>query len=289
MTGELKQLTHDVKELAGMPDAARDGNWGVNTARAVIKRFFCLGLSLGETGDRKPRREDGALPETVDSGAAAAGAAAAPGETVTELCTFNSEGFKSVARQFLPSKRIELVADGDIDADGAYRAYHPTSGKGLDHLANAGGPGNWWGIVTDRDGKPFIQGPTDPAPGHYVSATSYEWPEFPKNDPRRYVDSETVPFIVVQSWIRNRAKGVVLGARARVTNLRTGKTVDCVVADMGPLKKIGELSIAAANAVGISGNPRSGGVDKPILKYEIWPDEPGVVNGVTYRLVRAAA
>lgn len=46
-----------------------------------------------------------------------------------------------------------------IDADGAYRAYHPTPGKGLDFLANAGSPGNWWALVTDngkRSGNPVL-------------------------------------------------------------------------------------------------------------------------------------
>jgi len=36
-----------------------------------------------------------------------------------------------------------------IDADGAYRAYHPKN-IGLDYLANAGSPGNWWALVTDN-------------------------------------------------------------------------------------------------------------------------------------------
>lgn len=46
MSAELKQLTHDVQELAGMPAEKRDGNWNVETARAVIKKFFNFGLSL---------------------------------------------------------------------------------------------------------------------------------------------------------------------------------------------------------------------------------------------------
>ena len=37
-----------------------------------------------------------------------------------------------------------------IDADGALRAYHPDDVPGLDRLAHAGAPGNWWGIVTER-------------------------------------------------------------------------------------------------------------------------------------------
>lgn len=211
-----------------------------------------------------------------------------PGETSERLlCLLNSEGFDCEVYQYFPSKRVEFIADGDIDADGAYRAYHPYPGRGLDYLANAGHPGNWWGIVTDRNGDPFIQGADDPAPGYYVSSTSYEWSQFHRDDPRRYLDSETVPFIVVENYIRNRARGVVLGCKARVTNTLTGQAVDCVVGDMGPLIKLGELSIAAANAVGLKGDPRTGGVDKPILKYELWPDIPAFVNGVTYKLIRA--
>jgi len=34
-----------------------------------------------------------------------------------------------------------------IDADGAYRAYNQNN-TGLDYLANAGHPGNWWALVT---------------------------------------------------------------------------------------------------------------------------------------------
>jgi hypothetical protein len=218
----------------------------------------------------------------------AAAAARAPGETSEKLLNiFVTEGFIAPCWQYFPSLRVAVTADGDIDADGAFRAYHQDSGKGLDALANAGHSGNWFGIVTDRNGVPFIQGEDDPAPGYYISSTSYQWDRFPRNNPRRYLDSATVPFIVVENFIRNRAKGVVLGCQARVTNLRNRRSIDCVVGDMGPLVKIGELSIAAAAGVGLNGNPRTGGVDDPTLLYEIWPDIPAVVNGVTYNLIRS--
>jgi hypothetical protein len=45
----------------------------------------------------------------------------------------------------------------NIDADGAPNAYSPND-TGIDYLANAGSPGNWWGIATDGSGKPYIQG-----------------------------------------------------------------------------------------------------------------------------------
>src|SRR6266850_6251759 len=44
-----------------------------------------------------------------------------------------------------------------VDADGAFRAYHPTDRLGLDSLGHAGHRGNWWALVTDNgktDGRP---------------------------------------------------------------------------------------------------------------------------------------
>jgi hypothetical protein len=38
----------------------------------------------------------------------------------------------------------------NIDADGAPHGYHPDGRSGLDYLGNAGRPGNWWALVTDK-------------------------------------------------------------------------------------------------------------------------------------------
>ncbi|MGV3531106.1 MAG: hypothetical protein ACO1QR_01960, partial [Chthoniobacteraceae bacterium] len=84
-----------------------------------------------------------------------------------------------------------------VDADGSPRAYHPESRKGLDALANAGNPGNWWGVACDARGVPFVQGADDPAPGYYVSTTALCDTRFPASSCRRYVDAETIPYIVL--------------------------------------------------------------------------------------------
>ena len=177
------------------------------------------------------------------------------------------------------------VAGMAIDADGSPRAYHPAN-RGLDDLGNAGHPGNWWGIVT-HDGKPtgnpVIQGPTDPAPGFYVSSTSYMHPGVDRRNPRAYLDSELIPFIVVPPKIRNGVAGVVLGCKALVTNLRTGDTCWAVVGDIGPQGKLGEGSIALANALGVKSDPRRGGTDAPVIQYRIWPG----IAADGYRLIPA--
>lgn len=167
---------------------------------------------------------------------------------------------------------IKWTAGMQIDADGSPHAYHPQN-IGLDHIRNAGSPGNWYGVVTDSQGEPVVQGPNDPAPGYYVSPTTYQHRQFKARDPRRYADSEKVPYVVVPGKIRKGVPPIVIGCRATVKNLRTGKEVVAVVADSGPSNKIGEGSIALAKALGINANARTGGTDERIIEYRLYPGE----------------
>lgn len=173
-----------------------------------------------------------------------------------------------------------------IDADGSPRAYGPHN-TGLDWTANAGSPGNWFGVATDKRGEPVIQGPQDPHPGFYVSTTAYENEDFTASDPRRYLDSEGVPYVVIPGKLRTHTPGIVLGCKAEVTNMRTGVCVTAVVGDVGPSNKIGEVSIALAHALGIPSDPKTGGTTQPILDFEVFPGVPAKVNGVQYRLIPA--
>ena len=94
---------------------------------------------------------------------------------------------------------VSWLADMMIDADGAPHAYHPKN-TGLDSLSSAGYPDSaWWKdiLVTDGKGRPVVQDVRDPAPGYFISMTTYEHKEFLRYDPRRYVDAETVPYVVV--------------------------------------------------------------------------------------------
>lgn len=153
------------------------------------------------------------------------------------------------------SDTIYWTGKADVDADGSPHAYHPRDTPGLDALECAGHPGNWYGIVT-RNGIPVIQGCIDPAPGFYVSPTSsvrdYNRHE---SDPFRYHNAETQPYCVIPGGFP--IKGL-LGKRCRVEY--NGKSVDGIVADVGPEHKIGEISIAMAKLLGIPESPRHGGV-----------------------------
>src|ERR1700739_1998894 len=85
------------------------------------------------------------------------------------------------------SSRTTFTAAARLDGDGANGqfgqppCYAPASftGKTLDVLANAGRPGNCFGVVTgtgEQHATPVVQGPQDPCPGAYVSATSLHLP-----------------------------------------------------------------------------------------------------------------
>lgn len=169
--------------------------------------------------------------------------------------------------------RVSFMGGLMVDADGSSRAYGP-DGKGLDYLANAGHPGNWWGVAT-VNGVPVIQGPHDPAPGFYVSTTALRNAGYPPTDPRAYQDSELISFIVIPSVLRNLVAPRVLGCKARVTDTKTGKMVDGIVADLGPDDKMGEASIATATLLGVNPDPKHGGISEPRFLYEFWP---GVIS-----------
>lgn len=168
--------------------------------------------------------------------------------------------------------KVSFMGEMSINGDGSPRAYAPVGfGQPLDYLANAGHPGSWWGIATDSTGKPIIQGKDDPYPGYYVSTTSLKNHGFKHGDPRREVDSEKVPFIVVPPQIIKGVKPVVLGCKARITDTKTGAYVNAVVADVGPKTHLGEASIAAAIALGIPSDPKNGGSSQKRFLYELWP------------------
>jgi hypothetical protein len=176
--------------------------------------------------------------------------------------------------------RVHFMADADIDADGANGqnggpAAYKSDDSGTEFLANGGMKivagkvvcAHEWArdiVLLDTNNEPKV------FPGGVIASTTwYQVPGKARNDPAAYVDAETIPYIVVPPLIVQQTAGVVRGCKARVT--WNGRSVDCVVADKGPRGKIGELSIAAARAVGLPSSPKNGGTEKQVVLYELWP------------------
>jgi len=156
-----------------------------------------------------------------------------------------------------------------IDADGSPRAYGP-SNSGLDYTANAGSPGNWWGVVTDNNNNPVIQNSSAPYPGMYVSTTSLTDASFGATNPLRYVNSETVPFIVLPSAVTSIG-GISLGDIVYVHNSTNNSGYYAVYADGGPSGKLGEGSIYLASLLRVNSNARTGGTSSAIIDYVVFP------------------
>jgi hypothetical protein len=120
-----------------------------------------------------------------------------------------------------------------IDADGAPNAYHPLD-RGIDALANAGFPhGSWKSILVVDPGdstKPFVQ-TSGPFAGFYVSKTTLQDPTRAETDPRRYVDSATVPYIVFPGAFHALTGTGTMGDLGVVRNLGNGKVTAAIVAD----------------------------------------------------------
>lgn len=129
---------------------------------------------------------------------------------------------------------LGLTADADgANGQSGLPCYAPRGhGPTLDVLADAGHPGNWWGLACDIHGIPFIQHETDYAPGAYISTTSYEVSGKAVNDPDRYLDAASVPFIVVPGHFIKSVPGIVLGCKCEVEH--AGKIVPAMAGDKGP-------------------------------------------------------
>lgn len=164
-----------------------------------------------------------------------------------------------------------------IDADGDEMAYAP-DGSGLaplDYLANAGKPGNWWGITTDSAGQPYVQQPYHLAPGYYISSTALEDGRFPESNPQRFLDSSQIPFFVLPSDFHSGMPSPLippkLGDLGFLYNTQTGDNNCAIYGDIGPKGQIGEASIGAAKTLAVNPNPKSGGTASKIICYWFVP------------------
>ncbi|MBS0658183.1 MAG: hypothetical protein JSR82_08050 [Verrucomicrobia bacterium] len=135
---------------------------------------------------------------------------------------------------------FSYTAPAAIDYDGDPFAYAPpTSGLPTsDYLANAGRPGNWWGLETDT-GKPSGT-PKVRSDGYYISQTSLRLHG-------RSLDARVVPFVALPHGYM----GAKLGDYALVTNNSTGQRIWAVFGDVSPRQARVEVSPAAAKALGV--------------------------------------
>lgn len=91
-------------------------------------------------------------------------------------------------------------------------------------------------------------------------------------------------YIVLPPQIIEKVRGIVLGCQSVLHNLKNGMSTCAVVGDIGPHRKIGEISVACAAAIGIDPSPTTGGEDSHVIDYVIYPGQAAIVNGKKYQL-----
>jgi hypothetical protein len=141
---------------------------------------------------------------------------------------------------------------------------------------------NWWGVVTNtgkNDGAPIVKTEGDHA-GFYISTTSYNYAGFGtrKDVQERYVNANIVPYAVLSKEFLDFLKAkkltpVKLGDLIHVKNNDNGSEIwTGFLEGRNEDDRIGEVSKAAAEVLGINSDPRKGGVDAPIITYTVYPN-----------------
>lgn len=142
--------------------------------------------------------------------------------------------------------------------------------------------------VLEEDGRVFFVADADiDCDGSGGNPEHDPWfqPDTTYHHDGKALNAYKVPFIVVPPSIIKLTRPAVLGCLARLTYIKTGKSTDCIVGDIGPKFKLGECSPCAATRVGIPPSPVNGGVsDYNLVAYEIWPGEMATIDGITYAL-----
>ena len=138
----------------------------------------------------------------------------------------------------------------------------------------------WWAVVTDKwdsdddrehsRGKPLTQLINGEA--YYISTTAYVYSLQKDNVQKRYVNANNVPFSVISAGTAKKY-GLKLGDLVLVTNGKTGKSKWTAYFETRfEDNKIGEVSLAAAEALGVENtNPRTGGQSNN-MTYVFYPN-----------------
>lgn len=207
-----------------------------------------------------------------------------------EDCSAQLEAFQlkqQDLRILTADEGILFTAGMTIDADGAPNAYGPHN-RGLDYTANARGTHGWVALVTDHKGRPVIQ-KSGRYRGYYISTTSLRQGDTsdPKN-PNQYIDATRIPYIALPADVAE-AFDISLGDLALVVNQANGRSAYAIYADVGPKGRIGEGSIALAEALGIPADPRHDSVEDGVT-YLIFPGSVRRAgNHITTRRIKSSA
>lgn len=169
----------------------------------------------------------------------------------------------------IPLRDIAIDADGAPDAYGPSRFPGDRAGCGTDTLDHAGYPTSEFDPIDDDWHDILVEDPHHPGQpivknGFYISKTSLCNTAEPDDCvPGKYVDASQVAYMVMpQFWIDHL--GVALGDLCLLWHTGIQRKIVAIVADICPADEpLGEMSIAAAVALGGANTSPLTGVDFP--------------------------
>lgn len=103
----------------------------------------------------------------------------------------------------------------------------------------------------------------------------------------QYLNADIDRYIVVPPQLLDLFPGQVLGC-AGIVEYR-GRVAKVVVGDIGPRRKIGEMSVATAKSLGIPWSPTTGGTSEKAVRYVIFPGQMANVSYFRSALIQAAS
>jgi len=135
--------------------------------------------------------------------------------------------------------------------------------------------GNYVCFVSDLDICNDGSGPAHGDPYHQSQTAYYNG--------GKYLNADVDRYIVVPPQIRSMVAPVVMGCRARLTNLLTMDTSAAVTGDIGPSDKTGEAAYCLAKIVNSKISHNIGDSTR-LYFFELWPGVPANVEGKKYAL-----
>ena len=102
----------------------------------------------------------------------------------------------------------------------------------------------------------------------------------------KFLNADKDKYIVIPPQVRSMVGPVVMGCKARASNLEANVRYAAVTGDIGPDDKTGEAAYCLAKKL----NPKithNSGDEQMIYLYELWPGIPAVVDGKHYKLEAA--
>lgn len=174
-----------------------------------------------------------------------------------------------------------FVSHMEVDTDGAPDAYHPEN-IGTTNICNAlsvapesgscklavwkancladyfeakknnfdRGPHICFFALITNEGKPAIQGPSDPKPGFFVSTTALQNRGYDSASPLAQINANEIPYVVLPAGLARKIGNVHLGDVAIMYRKSTDLLSYGLVADVGPRDKLGEGSVALHKNLG---------------------------------------